>query len=111
MSPLLPQSLQQPSQLLDLRLAALFARFTLIGPGRQARALLQALLFLRGQALDFIDDRVNLLMQQPLRILQRVELALVRGNSHFLRPKFLLRLLQPGLKLGLLALQCAFDRG
>ena len=90
---------------------ALLARFAFAGLGRQRGALLQAFLFLRGQALDLINDRVDLLVQQALGILQRVELAFVRGDGHFLGAQFGLRLLQAGLKFGLLALQRAFARG
>ena len=98
-------------QFRDLRLAGPFARFALVGLGRQPGALLQPFLFLGGQALNFINDRVNLLVQQPLGILERVELAFMRGDGHFLGAQFDLRLLQPGLNLGLLALQGAFAPG
>ena len=69
-----------------------------VGPGRQPGALLQAFLLLRGQALNLINDRVDLLVQQPLGILQRVELAFVRGDGDFLGAQFGLRLLQAGLQ-------------
>jgi len=105
---LLAQALQLDGQFRDLRLAGPFARFALIGPGCQPGALLQPFLFLRGQALNLINNRINLLVQQPLGIVERVELAFMRGDGHFLRAQFNLRLLQPGLKFGLLALQGAF---
>ena len=72
-----------------------------------AGALLQPFLLLGGQALDFVNDGIDLLVQQALRVLQRVELAFVGGNGHFLGAQFGLRLLQAGLQLGLLALQRA----
>ena len=58
--------------------------------------------------MDFINHSVDLLVQQALGILERVELALVRGDGYFLRAQFDLRPLQASLKLGLLALQGAF---
>ena len=45
-----------------------------------------------------------------LRILQRVEFALARGDRDFLRAQFGLRLLQAGLQRGLLALQAPLRR-
>ena len=77
----------------------------------RAGALLQPFLLLGGQALNFVDDRVDLLVQQALRVLQRVELAFVGGDGHFLGAQFGLGLLQAGLQLGLLALQRALARG
>ena len=46
--------------------------------------------------------------ERTLRILQRVELAFMGGNGHFLRAQCGLRLLQCRLQFGLLALQSAF---
>jgi hypothetical protein len=77
---------------------------------RQRAAFLQAFLFLRRQALDFKNHRLNFLVQQPVRILQRVELAFARGNGHFLLAQFRLRLLQAGLQFRLLAQQRAARR-
>ena len=48
-------------------LAGAFAGFEFGGLGGERGALLQAFLLLRGQALDFINDGVDFLMQQPLR--------------------------------------------
>ena len=76
-----------------------------------AGALLLPFLLLGGQALDLVNDGVDLLVQQALGILQRIELAFARGDGHFLGAQFGLRLLQAGLQLGLLALQRAPLRG
>ena len=95
---LLAQAFQLRRQFRHLRLAGLLARFAFPGPGRQPGALLQPFLFLRGQALDLINDRINLLVQQALGILQRVELAFVRGDGDFLGAQLGLRLLQAGLQ-------------
>ena len=109
---LLAQALQLGGQLRDL-LPGRPARALRSSPAwaASAGALLQPFLFLRGQALNLINDRVDLLVQQALGILQRVELAFVRGDGHFLGAQFGLRLLQAGLQLGLLALQRALARG
>ena len=74
---------------------------------RQRLAFLQAFLLLRGQALDFKNDRLDFLVQQPVGILQRVEFALARGDGDFLLAQFRLRLLQAGLQFRLLAQQRA----
>src|SRR5207245_1726136 len=52
--------------------------------------------------------RINFLVEQALRVFQSIELAFMSGNGHFLGAKLGLRLLQAGLKLGLLALQGSF---
>ena len=72
-----------------------------------ALAFLRAFLFLRGQALDFKNHRLDFLVQQPVGILQRVEFAFARGDGHFLLAQFRLRLLQAGLQFRLLAQQRA----
>ena len=105
---LLAQALQQSRQLLDLLLTNPLARFTFPGLSRQSGALLQPFLFLRGQALNLVDDGINLLMEQSLGILQRIELAFVSSNRHLLGTQFDLRLLQTRLQLGLLALKNPF---
>ena len=71
---------------------------------RRARAasaarFCSAFLFLRGQALNLVNDGVDLLVQQALGILQRIELAFVRGDGHFLGAQLGLRLLQAGLQV------------
>ena len=75
-----------------------FASFQSAALLGQPGPLLQAFLLLRGQALDFINHGVDLLMQQALGILQCVEFAFMRGDGDFLRPQFGLRLLQAGLQ-------------
>ena len=67
--------------------------------GAKARALLQALLLLRLEALNLIDHCVHLLMKQALRILQRIELAFVSGNGDLLGTQFNLRLRQLGYRI------------
>ena len=91
----------------DLFLAGAFAGFQFVQLRRQRAALLQTFLFLRGEALNFKNDRLNFLVQQPVGILQRVELAFARGDGDFLLAQFRLRLLQAGLQFRLLAQQRA----
>ena len=59
----------------------------------------------RGEALNFKNDRLNFLMQQPVGILQRVELAFACGNGDFAGTQLRLGLMKAGLQLCLLALQ------
>ena len=91
----------------DFFLAGAFARFEFVQLRRQRVAFLQTFLLLRGEALDFKNDRLDFLVQQPVGILQRVELALARGDGDFLLAQFRLRLLQRRLQFGLLAQQRA----
>ena len=104
---LLPQVFQARGQRGDPLLAGLLARFQRRRPLGQRGALVVAFLFLRGEALDFVNDGVDLLVQQAAGILQRIELALARGDGDFLLAQFVLRLLQAGLQFRLLAQQRA----
>ena len=54
------------------------------GLRRKSGAFLQPFLFLGGEALDFVNDGVDLLMEQPARIFQRGEFTFARGNRDFL---------------------------
>ena len=91
----------------DLFLAGAFARFQFVQLRRQRAAFLQTFLLLRGEALDFKNHRLDFLVQQPVGILQRVELAFARGDGDFLLAQFRLRLLQARLQFRLLAQQRA----
>ena len=104
---LLAQIFQFARERGDLFLAGAFARFQFAQLRRQRAAFLRAFLFLRGEALDFKNDRLDFLVQQPVGILQRVELAFARGDGDFLLAQFRLRLLQAGLQFRLLAQQRA----
>ena len=85
-------------------LLAHFARGHLLGEGG---ALGVPFLLLRGEALNFVNDGVDLLVQDALGILQRLELAFVRGDGDFLSAQFSLGLLKAGLQRGLFALKHA----
>ena len=104
---LLARGFHLRGQFFKFQLAGLLAGFAFAGRGGQPCALLQAFLFLGGQALNLIDHRVNLLEEQPLRALQGVEFAFVGGDGHLLGAQVGLRLLKAGLELGLLALEGA----
>ena len=104
---LLPEIFQFRRQRGDFFLAGAFARFQFGQLRRQRVPLLQTFLFLRGEALDFKNHRLDFLVQQPVGILQRVELAFARGDGDFLLAQFRLRLLQAGLQFRLLAQQRA----
>jgi hypothetical protein len=68
---------------------------------------LQTFLFLRGKALHLEHDGLNLLPEHARGALQRVDLALSRGDGDFLVAEFRLRLLEARLQFRLLALQRA----
>ena len=91
----------------DLLLGGALAGFEFAGLRGQARRVFHAFPLLRGEALDLIDDGVNLLVQERWEFLEGVEFALVRGDGDFLAAQFRLRLLQAGLKPGLFAQQRA----
>jgi hypothetical protein len=105
---LLAQGLKLGGQTGHQPLAGLLPGLQLPCPGVQAGAFLQAFLFLRGQALDLIDNSLNLLLQQPLGILQGALFSFVRGDGNFLGAEFGLRLLETGLQFRLFALESAF---
>ena len=95
-------------QIVQLPLQLPFVTLQFADPRRQRPALLLSFLFLRRQALDFVNDRVDFLVQHPPGILQRVVLAFARGDVDFLCAQFVLRLLQARLQRGLFAHQHSF---
>ena len=104
---LLAQIFQRGGDFHDLLAQRALAGFEFGGLLGERGAFLRAFLFLRGEALDFVNDGVDLLVQQPLRSLQRVEFALMRGDGHFLLAQFGLRLLKTGLQRSLFTEQRA----
>ena len=104
----MPHFIKIRAELCHQFLGNFFVHFTLGHLAGERGALLVPFLLLRGEALDFVNDRVDFLVQHALGILQRLELAFVRGDGDFLRAQFRLRLLQAGLQRRLLALQRAF---
>jgi hypothetical protein len=76
----------------------LFLPGQLIDARGQGGTLLQALLFLGGEALNLINDGIDLLCQRALGILQGIELALACGNLDLLGAEFNLGLLHFRLK-------------
>src|ERR1035437_2116100 len=104
---LLPEIFQFHRERGDLVLSGAFARFKFVQAGRERLAFLQTFLLLRGKTLHFKYDCLDFLVQQAVGILQRLELALARGNGNFLLAQFRLRLLQTGLQFRLLAQQRA----
>ena len=95
---LLAHIFQSCSDVRGFLLLLTLAGFKLADLGGEGGAFLRSFLLLGGKALDLVDHRLDLLVEQSLRTLQRVELALMRGNGNFLLAQFLLRLLQPGLQ-------------
>ena len=63
---LLPQTFQFSRERNDLFLRAALGRFKFVQLRRQRVPFLQTFLFLRREALDFKNDRVNFLVQQPV---------------------------------------------
>ena len=63
---LLAQIFQFSRERGDLFLSGAFAGFKLVQPGRQRAALLRTFLLLRGEALNFKNDCLNFLVQQPV---------------------------------------------
>ncbi len=61
-------------------------------------AFARAFRLLRRQAVDLINDGLDLLRQHARGIFQRLEFALARGDGHFLRAQLRLRLLQSSLQ-------------
>ena len=94
---------QFPGQGDDLFLRLALAGFQFVQPCRQRLAFLRAFGFLRREAFHLEHHRVNALVQEAIGIVQRIELALARGDGDFLLAQFHLRLLQGGLQIGLLA--------
>ena len=74
---------------------------------REPFALRVALLLLRGERLDFVNDRVDAVVEILERGFERLELTLARGDGDFLRAQISLGLLEAGLQRGLLALERA----
>ena len=64
--PVQTQSFQSGAVFGHLLLQILFAAFQIAGLFRQGRAFPGAFLFVRGQALNFINDRVDFLVQHSL---------------------------------------------
>ncbi len=98
-----PEIFQFKSQRGDLFLAGAFARFQFIQPGGERLAFLQTFLLLCGEALHFKHDGLDLLVEQTVGILQRLEFTFTRGDGDFLHAQFRLRLLQAGLQFRLFA--------
>ena len=103
----LTQFLQTGGQSIHLVLEIALGCFQFHNLLGQFLALLQTFLFLRGQTLNFVNHRLDFLMQNAQRILQGVELALMRRNRHFLGAQFRLRFLQSRLQCCLFAEQRA----
>ena len=104
---LLAQCFQPFGQLRHLYLPRAFLRFRFVAFGLPFGAHLRAFPFLGGETLDFINDGLHFLQQQPLRILKRAKLAFVCGNGYFLGAQFRLGLLQTGLQFDLFFFQGA----
>ena len=106
--PLQPQIFHLGSHLGYLNLSLLLEAIQRLCLVSQCGPFLLPFLLLRGQALNFVNYRLDFLVKQALRILEGLELAFTRGNGHFLRSEFGLGVFEAGLKVELLALQRSF---
>src|ERR1035437_7745013 len=84
----LPEIFQFFGQRGNLLLSGAFTRYEFVQLGRERLAFLQTFLLLRGKTLHFKHDRLDFLVEQAVGILQRLELALARGNGNFLLTQF-----------------------
>jgi hypothetical protein len=91
----------------DLGLQRGFMLLELANAGGERVAFLVAFVLLRGEAFQLVGDRLGFLIEGADGALQRIELALARGDGHFLRAQICPGLFEAGLKFRLLALQCA----
>ncbi len=76
--------------------------------GGEGGAFLDTFLLLGGEALNFVDDGVDFLVERARGVLQGVEFALVGGDGDFLGAQLGLGLLEAGLEFGLFAEQNTF---